>query len=58
MQRPAHDADTFLADLCEQGDLLPTMLIGERLAIGIAAVASGPWLAPLATLALASLLVQ
>jgi len=58
MQQPAHYADTFLPDFCEQGNLLRTMLIAELLAIGIAAVASGPWLARLETLALASLLVQ
>ncbi len=58
MQQPARYADTFLPDFCEQGNLLRTMLIAELLAIGIAAVASGPWLARLETLALASLLVQ
>ncbi len=58
MQQPAHYADTFLPDFCEQGNLLRTMLIAELLAIGVAAVTSGPWLVRLETLALASLLVQ
>jgi len=58
MRQPAHYAQTFLPDFCEQGNLLRTMLIAELLAIGIAAVDTGPWLARLETLALVSLFVQ
>ncbi len=58
VSQPAAYADTFLPDFCEDGNLLRTMLIAELLAIGIAALDPGSWLARTETLALASLFVQ
>jgi two-component system sensor histidine kinase AlgZ len=58
VSQPAAYADTFLPDFCEDGNLLRTMLIAELLAIGVAVVESGSWLARTETLALTSLFVQ